>query len=124
MLDEEKPSDDSAPDRVEINPINDAFDFLFEGLAKANRMFVEEKDAGREGAVAALNVVTKFLSFFQGTTDHRQPLTALLNAVMSLDEGLVLPLLKQARRPRGGQSPASHARGPRCTGFAKPGSPK
>jgi hypothetical protein len=86
MPNEERPADDPSPDtdRVEIKSKDEALGFLFEGLAKANRLFVEEKDAGRRGVVEALNVVTEFLLFFQGTTDHRQPLTALLNAVMSL----------------------------------------
>jgi hypothetical protein len=65
----------------------------------------EEKDSGRHGVIKALNVVTEFLLRFEDTHDHRLPFTYLLDALLSLDEGLVQPLLKQARRPRGGRSP-------------------
>jgi hypothetical protein len=41
--------------------------------------------------IEALNVVIKFLSFFDGTIDHRQPLVSLINALASLEEGNVLP---------------------------------
>jgi hypothetical protein len=108
MPDEEKPGDDSAPDRVEIKSINEALDFLLKGLLGANRLFVEEKDAGRRGVIEALNVVTQFLKFVESTTDHCQPLTALSNALLSLEEGDVLPLLKPAEG-RPGRRPASAA---------------
>jgi hypothetical protein len=130
MLGEQKPADVLSPNnnRVEIESINEALDFLFEGLLAANRLIVEERDAGRRGVIEALNVVTEFLSFFQGTTDHRQPFTYLLSALLSLEEGDVLPLLKQSagRSGRRPASPAGNATKPwrwlRCTGFAKPGS--
>jgi hypothetical protein len=78
-------------------------------LAKANRRFAEGGEAGRHGVIEAINVVTEFLLFFQNTTDHRQPLTHLLNALLSLEEGDVLPLLKP-RAGGPGRRPASAAR--------------
>ena len=110
MSKEEKPGDDVPPDnhRVEIKSTEEALVFLFEGLREAYRLFEEGKDAARLGVIEALNVVIKFLSFFDGTIDHRQPLVSLINALASLEEGNVLPLLKP--HPRPGRRPASPAR--------------
>jgi hypothetical protein len=110
MTDEEKPGGDLPPDNNRGEIIEEALGFLFEGLREANRLLKEEKDAGRHGVIKGFNVVTEFLSFFEGTHNHRQPFTHLLDALLSLDEGLVLPLLKQARRTKGGRSLASAAR--------------
>jgi hypothetical protein len=124
MPKEKRPGDDRPPDnhRVKIKSIDEALGFLFEGLLAANRLFVEKKDAGRHGVIEAINVVTQFLKFFEGTTDHCQPLTALSNALLSLEEGDVLSLLKQARSiPPPGNATKSW-RWLRCTGFAKSGS--
>lgn len=112
MPNEERPGDDPSPDpdRVEIKSINEALGFLLRGLHEANQQFIEGKDAGRPGVIEALKVVTQFLKFFECTTDQSQPLVALLSAVMSLDDGNVPPLLKPARRPRGGRSPDSAGR--------------
>jgi hypothetical protein len=113
MSKEEKPSDDVPPEnnRVEIKTIDEALGFFFRGLQKANRPFIEGKDAGRVGVIEALNVVIEFLSFFDGTIDHRQPLVSLINALVSLEEGNVLPLLKP--HPRPGRRPALRCQGKR-----------
>jgi hypothetical protein len=100
MLGEEKPGDHRPPDTdsVEIKSKDEALSFLFRRLWAANRLFVEKKDSGRRGVIEAINVVTQFLKFFEGTTDHCQPLTALSNALLSLEEGDVLALLAPAHR--------------------------
>jgi hypothetical protein len=109
MLDEEKPGEDVSPDYDRIEIKSKALDFLFTRLAKANRLFVEGNDAGRRGVIEAINGVLEVLRFFPGTTDHRQPLTSLLNALVNLNDGNVLPLLERAAAGPGSR-PASHAR--------------
>jgi hypothetical protein len=128
MPKEKRPGDDVPPDnhRVKIKSINEALDFLFTRLWEANRLFAEGEDGGREGAIAALNCITEFLAFFEGTLDHRQPLIALLSAVMSLDDGNVPPLLKPIPGPAGAPPPPPGKatrpwRQKQCAGFAKPG---
>jgi hypothetical protein len=78
--------------------MNDAVAFFLNRLLEANHLFVEGKDAGRSGAIAALVAVTDFLSFFPGTTDHQQPFGQIISALLSLDDGKVLPLLERRRR--------------------------
>jgi hypothetical protein len=106
---EEKPGDDVPADhhRVKNKSEGEALGFLFRGLYEANKQFIEGEDAGRRGVIEALIVVTEFLLFFQNTTDFRQPLVSLINALVSLEEGNVLPLLE--RHPRSGGLPASAA---------------
>jgi hypothetical protein len=110
MPNEERPGDDPSPDtdRVEIKSINEALEFLLRGLHEANQQFIEGRDAGRLGVIAAVSTTIEFLSFFENTTDLRQPLIALLSAVMSRDDGNVPSLLKP--HPRPGRPPASPAR--------------
>jgi hypothetical protein len=98
MLDEERPGDDSAPDRVEIKSISEVVVPFLDRLREANRLFVEGKDAGRSAAIAALVAVTDFLRLFPGATDHQQPFGLLISALLSLDDNNVLPLLKPRRR--------------------------
>src|SRR5262249_27172083 len=84
---------------------------LLAGLEEANRLFVAGEDAGRRGVIAALNAVLQFLESYEGTIDHRQPIGELLNALLSLGQGQVLPLLKpRKRRKSEGRAPASAAR--------------
>jgi hypothetical protein len=110
MPKEKRPGDDRPPNnhRVKIKSIDEALGFLFRGLHEANQQFIEGDNAGRLGVIAAVSTAIEFLSFFERTTDLRQPLIALLSAVMSLDDGNVPPLLKP--RPRSGGLPASRAR--------------
>jgi hypothetical protein len=105
----DRPGNDFSPDNhVKIQSADDALFFLFEELRKANLLFATGTDAGLIGVIAALNAVVQFLLFFEDSIDHRQPLIALLNALVSLDGGEVLPLLEPRRRS--GQSPASAVR--------------
>jgi hypothetical protein len=109
-MQDEKLGDDVPPNnnRIKIKSKDEALEFLFKALKVANSLFVEGKDAGRLGAIEALNSVVQFLMFFKGTTDLRQPFTALLNALENLNNGQVLPLLERQRRS--GRSPASAAK--------------
>jgi hypothetical protein len=120
MVGEEKPGDDVPPDnhRVKIKSIGEALGFLFRGLHEANQRFIEGEDAGRLGVIAAVSTTIEFLSFFESTTDLRQPLTAMLNAVVSLDDGGLPPLLKPVRRP--GRRPASTLHSAKRQGSAGP----
>jgi hypothetical protein len=81
---------------------------FLDGLLAANRLFEKGNNGGRLGAIEALNAVCEFLHGVPGTHEHRQPIAALLNALVSLDEGNVLPLLAPAKRR--GRHPASVAR--------------
>ena len=94
-----------------------ACDILLNNLRDANLLFEEGSNTGRKGVIEALNVVTEFLRFFPDTTDQRRPLVALLDALESLENGSVLPLLEKTPRPKGGRSPASgHGKLPRPRG--------
>jgi hypothetical protein len=98
MMNGEKPGDDSAPDRVEIVLINENIRFFLDRLREANRLCVEGENGGRPGVIAALITITDFLNLFPGTTDHQHPFGRLINALLSLDDNRVLPLLKPRRR--------------------------
>src|SRR5262249_39104341 len=75
---------------------NTAFDFLYGGLRDAKKLFEAGDNAGRDGAIHSLEVLLKFLSQFQPVLDEglNAPLAALFNALLSLDDGSVLPILK------------------------------
>jgi hypothetical protein len=96
---EKKPEGGGRPDLVFVAAQSDLTSFL-DGLLAANRLFEKGNDGGRLGAIEALNAVWKFLHPIPGTHDHRQPIVALLNALTSLNEGDVLPLLAPAKRDR------------------------
>jgi hypothetical protein len=109
MPDKEKPGDDALPDnnRVEIEIDGEALELFFGGLQRAASQFIEGKDAGRGGVAEALNAVMEFLSSC-GAVYCRWPFVGLANAIDSLENGNVLPLLKP--RPRSGGLPASISR--------------
>jgi len=52
----------------------------------------------------------QFLHFFENTTDLRRLPVDLLDALVSLGDGHVVPLLERCKRPSGGRAPASAAR--------------
>jgi hypothetical protein len=90
---------------VTTRHVGESLALLMAGLQEASRLFAEGKDGGRHGAIAALNAVIQFLLGFEGATQFRQPLIALVDALVSLDDGRVLPILKP--HPRSGRPPAS-----------------
>ena len=94
----------------DIAALNAEFDFLYRGLRDAKKLFEAGDNAGREGAVHSLEILLKFLSRFQPVLDERlnAPVVALFNALLSLDDGCVLPILKSV--PPRGRSRASGVR--------------
>jgi hypothetical protein len=65
-------------------------------LRDARKLFETGDNAGREGATHALEILLKFLSRFQPVLDEglNAPLTSLFNALLGLNDGMALPLLK------------------------------
>jgi hypothetical protein len=55
---------------------------------------------GRDAAIEALSAIMEFLSTISGPDElqHQRPINALLSALMSLNDGKVLPLLEPVRR--------------------------
>jgi hypothetical protein len=90
----------------DIERVGEALDFLFKGLREAERRFHEGKNAGRDGVIQAVEITIKFLLMYFphfASGGLCIPLGELVDALMSLDDGLVVPLLKPAQRPNGGR---------------------
>jgi hypothetical protein len=66
-----------------------------------DKLRVASRLEGRPAAIDALLAVTEFLSAISGPGEHsrRRPLNELVSALISLDDGKVLPLLEPVRRP-------------------------
>jgi hypothetical protein len=94
----------------DVAALNAAFDFLYGGLRDAKKLFDTGDKGSREGAIHALEILLKFLSRFQPVLDQglNAPLIALFNALLSLNDGNVLPMLKPV--PPRGRSRASGIR--------------
>lgn len=99
----------SPEDRAEVLARREAFAFLYEGLREAKRRFEAGQDAGRDGAVHALEKVIEFLERFEPmrTEGLQAPLAVVFDALIHLDDGEVAPLLRPIRLPRGGRGRAS-----------------
>jgi hypothetical protein len=84
----------------QIQAISDAFDFLYSGLREAKRRFQASDDAGRDGAIHAVETVIKFLSLYEPVRSEslHAPLSVLFDALMSLGDGEVLPILRKVKR--------------------------
>jgi hypothetical protein len=110
-MQEEKPRDGLRPEN-NCAEIKSGIGILIAGLREANRLFEEGKDAGRKGVIAAVSAVIEFILPFQRMTRDNwlAPLTSLQSALLNLDDGEALPLLRPVRRPVGGRSLASAAR--------------
>ena len=81
---------------------------LYEGLIEAKQLFETGRNDGREGVIHAIETVLKFLEKLGSIRSHglHAPLVALFNALMNLDDGVVLPILKKARRTGRGRASA------------------
>src|ERR1700730_7736059 len=68
-----------------------------------DKLRVASSIEGRPATIKALFAVTEFLSAISGPDElpHQRPFSALISALMSLNDGKVLPLLKPVSR-RGG----------------------
>jgi hypothetical protein len=78
----------------------EALNFLWEGLREAKRRFQSGQDAGRDGAIHALETVVKFLALFGPV--HREalhaPLARLFDDLMSLGDGKASAMLTPTKK--------------------------
>jgi hypothetical protein len=97
----------TAGETANLAAANAAFEDLFNDLRDAKGLFEAGDRGGREGAIHALESVVKFLGRFRPVLDEalHAPLAALLDALLSLEDGAAAPLLKpitHAGRSRAG----------------------
>jgi hypothetical protein len=87
----------TVPSAEELVAIEVAFTELYKGLDDAKQLF---ETNGREGVIHALECVLKFLekSTVVRSDGLHAPLAGLFDALMALDDGRVLPLLKPAKK--------------------------
>ena len=99
----------SLPKRIkpsDLRRLNEALAYLFRELETATELHGSNTNAaGREGVIHSVETAVKFFSLFAPviSLSLHAPLGVLLDALMSLDDGRVLPLLKPANktgRPR------------------------
>jgi hypothetical protein len=92
--------------------LNTALNWLFRELHDAAKQHQSGGNGGRAGATRAVEAVTEFLMLFRTVQKNRSqvPLALLRDALKSLDDGLVEPMLKRVPRLRGGRAPASEGR--------------
>jgi hypothetical protein len=95
--------------RLEFEALKEAFDFLYSALRVAKHRFETGNDAGRDGAIHALETVTKFLMMIcepvRSEALHA-PLAALFDALMHLDDGETHPMLHKAKLAQRARSSA------------------
>jgi hypothetical protein len=106
MTDKERPR--AAAEGTQLEAPNEAFEYLLSGLREAKSSSGDE--AGREGAIHALETVIKFLGLFQPVLDEglHASLATLLDGLLGLKDGAVSPLLKPI--PHDGRPRASALR--------------
>lgn len=94
---------------ADLEVLNLALGLLFSRLREARRQFTQDGDNGRLGAFTALGSLWQFVALFEKPHSEtlEAPVLELLNALASLDDNAVLPILKPA--PRTGRSPSSQA---------------
>jgi hypothetical protein len=93
----------SLPERIkprDLGRLNEGLAYLFQELRKATELHQSNTNAGREGAIHSVETTIKFLSLFAPVISLRlhAPLGVLCDALMSLDDGKALPLLKPAKK--------------------------
>jgi hypothetical protein len=103
----------SLPERIEPSDLlrlNEGLAYLFHELDRATELHRSDPNAGREGVIHSVETAVKFLSLFAPVISSvlHAPLGVLLDALMSLDDGRVLPVLKPAKKT--GRSRASALR--------------
>jgi hypothetical protein len=93
----------------DLETLNRGLRFLFARLREARQQFENEGDGGRRGAFTALAATWMFIVLFKGPRAEslQVPILCLQDALASLERGLVLPIVKSARRR--GRAPASEA---------------
>jgi hypothetical protein len=92
----------------DLKKLNSALRFLFARLREARRRSYQT-EGGRPAAFAALGVYWMFIALFQKPLAEslQLPILHLMDALVGLDNNLVLPIVKPIRRR--GRSPSSHA---------------
>jgi hypothetical protein len=94
----------------DLPKLNEGLRYLFKELREAQAAF--SGGSHQNGVYLSLVAVSSFLSLFRAV--HIEgltlPLAALESALWALDEGITEPLLKPARRARGGHPRASQLR--------------
>ncbi len=93
-------------DSASVKSAEDAVRILLTDLQEAANLYQRN---GREGAIAAQNYILMFLMRLEGTASIRQTFAGLLNALLSLEDGVTLPLLEPKKTKAGGR-PSSPAR--------------
>ena len=85
---------------AQLAGVEAAFNELYAGLQRATIQFAEDEDAGRNGVLAALETVLRFLQKFSAVTSHglTAPLDRLYNDLLALDDGNVSGLLSPKSR--------------------------
>src|SRR6476646_7993924 len=83
-----------------ISPPIEVPNLFWEELREAMQQFKSGSNGGREGAIHALEIVMKFLGQFDVVRDEalNAPLARLWNDLMSLDEGMVSPMLRPKKK--------------------------
>ena len=91
-----------------LGTLNEGLGFLFAQLREARRRYDEEGDGGRAGAFMALGAMWKFIVLFDRPHAEQlhTPILSLLDALATLEENNVLPIVKPV--PRRGRAPSSH----------------
>jgi hypothetical protein len=102
----------TAPSAEDLAAIKMAFNALYNGLVEAKQLFEAGRNDGRDGAIHAVESIPKFLqkSAPIRSLGFHAPLIALFDALMSLDDGEVRPILKKRFRRTGGRGRASGMR--------------
>ena len=103
----------SLPAVIEVSDLpllNEALAFLLQELVKATELYQSDANAGREGVIHSVETAVKFFSMFAPVISSSlyAPLVGLFDALVILDDGRVLPVLKPAEKT--GATPASAAR--------------
>jgi hypothetical protein len=78
----------------------EALQILWRELREAKQRFQSGQDAGRDGAIHALETIVKFLGLFDTVRDEalHAPLARLSSDLMSLDDGTASAMLTPRRR--------------------------
>jgi hypothetical protein len=96
--------------RADLPKLNEGLRYLFKDLRNAQAEFVGGRHP--DGVYLALVAIYAFVSLFRAVTTEglMAPLMELENALWALDEGIVEPLLKPARRAKAGRPRTSQLR--------------
>ena len=95
----------------DLRRLNEALAYLFQELGRATELHQSGANAGREGLIHSVETAVKFFSLFAPviSSSLHAPLAVLFDALMNLDDGRILPVLKPAKKT--GRSRASAMRG-------------